>query len=245
MSKISQLRPATTASRPLRAGQGVEEHWHEEHQLVYASSGVLTVTTERGVWVAPPTRALWVPARVRHAPRASGTTVLVTVGLAANPLRLARPSALAVTPLLRELLVVYASGAAEPSPDRNRLFGVLLDQLRPAAGERSLHLPTPRDPRLAELGRILAADPADPRPVPRLAAAVGTSPRTLARLCRAELGLTFPQWRTQIRLHHALHLLASGLSVTEVAHRCGWSTASAFIDVFRRTLGHTPGRHAP
>jgi AraC-like DNA-binding protein len=31
--------------------------------------------------------------------------------------------------------------------------------------------------------------------------------------------------------------------VTTVAHRCGWSSASAFIDVFRRSFGCTPGTH--
>ncbi|MDT7657954.1 MAG: hypothetical protein QOF38_2669, partial [Pseudonocardiales bacterium] len=59
---------------------------------------------------------------------------------------------------------------------------------------------------------------------------------------RTELHMTFPQWRTQLRLHQALILLAENVPVTAVAHRCGWSSASAFIDVFRRAFGHTPGR---
>jgi len=28
-----------------------------------------------------------------------------------------------------------------------------------------------------------------------------------------------------------------------MAHACGWSSASAFIDVFRRAFGHIPGTH--
>lgn len=55
--------------------------------------------------------------------------------------------------------------------------------------------------------------------------------------------MTFPQWRTQLRLHHALVLPAGRTPVTAVAHLCGWSSASAFIDVFRRAFGHTPGSH--
>ncbi|GAA3113545.1 hypothetical protein GCM10020254_69860 [Streptomyces goshikiensis] len=74
-------------------------------------------------------------------------------------------------------------------------------------------------------------------------AGAGAGERTLSRLFRAELGMTFPQWRTQLRLHQALRLLAVGTPVTAVAHRCGWSSASAFIDVFRRAFGHTPGAH--
>ncbi|WP_372349360.1 helix-turn-helix domain-containing protein [Streptomyces sp. KL116D] len=51
-----------------------------------------------------------------------------------------------------------------------------------------------------------------------------------------------------MRLHHALILLADHTPVTAVAHQCGWSSASTFIDVFRRTFGHTraPGHpHRP
>ena len=55
--------------------------------------------------------------------------------------------------------------------------------------------------------------------------------------------MSFPQWRTQIRLRHALQLLAEGTPVTVVATRCGWATPSAFIDMLRQTMGDTPGRH--
>lgn len=74
---------------------------------------------------------------------------------------------------------------------------------------------------------------------------VGASARTLSRLFKADLGMTFPQWRTQLRLYHALVLLAENTPVTTVSHLCGWSSARAFIDVFRRTFGHTPGAHQP
>jgi AraC-like DNA-binding protein len=32
--------------------------------------------------------------------------------------------------------------------------------------------------------------------------------RPLSRLFRRDLGMTFPRWRTQLRFHHALILLA-------------------------------------
>jgi AraC-like DNA-binding protein len=118
---------------------------------------------------------------------------------------------------------------------------VLLDQLR-AAPQHGLHLPAERDPRLTAVCDLLRHDPADHRSLAQLGAATGVSHRTLTRLFGQEMGMTFPQWRTQLRLHLALRLLAEGLPVTTVGHRCGWSTTSAFIDVFRRAIGHTPGR---
>ncbi|MGO4753803.1 helix-turn-helix transcriptional regulator [Streptomyces sp. 2MCAF27] len=234
-------RPTTT--RLLDPGSGLSAHRHDVHQVVYAGRGVLSVTTEAGSWVAPATRAIWVPVGTLHQHRAYGRTVLHGVGLPveANPLGLDRPAVLAVGPLLRELIIAYSHPDADPgTAESGRLLAVLLDQLRQAP-QQPLHLPTARDPRLAAVCALLQHDPADPRPLPELGARVGASARTLTRLFRAEMGMTFPQWRTQLRLHHALLLLSDGLTVTAVAHRCGWASASAFIDVFRRVFGYTPG----
>jgi AraC-like DNA-binding protein len=38
-------------------------------------------------------------------------------------------------------------------------------------------------------------------------------------------------------------MLADEQPVTMVAHRCRWSSASAFIDIFHRAFGYTPGTH--
>ncbi|MFE8946842.1 helix-turn-helix transcriptional regulator [Streptomyces sp. NPDC007856] len=134
----------------------------------------------------------------------------------------------------RALLGVQGQEGAQPDD------AVLLDQLR-VSPQQPLHLPTTSAPLLRALCDILRADPADARTLAELGREVGASDRTLSRLFRGDLGMTFPQWRTQLRLHHALVLLAERTPVTTVAHRCGWSSASAFIDVFRRTFGHTPG----
>ncbi|MEV1177303.1 helix-turn-helix transcriptional regulator [Nonomuraea sp. NPDC049784] len=246
MTEIRHLSEAPTGRRPLAPGAGIGAHRHDTHQIVYACRGMLSVTTGAGTWVAPASRAIWIPAGTVHEHRAHGDTDLRLVGLTDNPLGLDRPAVLAVGPLLRELIIAYttddgAGGGGDHGGERGRLWAVLLDQLR-RAPEQPLHLPTAQDPRLAAVCAILHRDPADGRTLAQLAGQVGTSDRTLARLCRRELGMSFPQWRTQLRLHHALLLLADGAPVTTVAHRCGWASASAFIDVFRRAFGYTPGR---
>ena len=249
MSRTRQARPvpepAATLSRRLAGGATIDAHRHDGNQIVYASEGVLSVATDAGTWVAPASRAIWIPAGTLHEHRAYGTTVLHTVGLPAqaDPLRTDAPAVLEVGPLLRELIIAYTAGPQEDSPPRRRLRAVLLDQLR-MTPQHGLHLPTPRESRLTAVCDLLLRDPADQRTLAQLGAAAGVSQRTLTRLFRDEMGMTFPQWRTQVRLHLALRLLAQGLPVTTVGHRCGWSTTSAFIDVFHRTLGHTPGQTA-
>lgn len=234
---------ASTALRRLAAGSGIDAHRHDEHQIVYAARGVLSVTTGGGRWIAPATRAIWVPAGTVHEHRAYGETDMHTIGLPTteNPLSLDAPAVLAVGPLLRELIIDYTRDPDDEGAERRRLRAVLLDQLRHSP-RQPIRLPNPRDPRLASVCELLAADPADSRSLAALGAQVGASERTLSRLFADELGMTFPQWRTQLRLHQALILLAEDTPVTTVAHRCGWGSASAFIDVYRRTLGHTPGQ---
>ncbi|MFJ8729814.1 AraC family transcriptional regulator [Streptomyces bauhiniae] len=243
MQEIRHTPVAPTTTRRLASGGEIDAHRHDDHQIAYASRGVIAVTTDAGSWVAPATRAIWVPAGTVHQHQAHGELDLHFVGLPVdvNPLGLAAPAVLAVSPLLRELIVAYTRAPADDSPPRLRLRAVLLDQLR-AAPQRPLHLPAPTTPVLRALHDILRADPADNRPLGELGHQIGASARTLSRHLRRDLGLSYPQWRTQLRLHHALILLAENTPVTAVAHRCGWSSASTFIDVFRRTFGHTPGR---
>ncbi|MFJ5029811.1 AraC family transcriptional regulator [Streptomyces sp. NPDC088560] len=242
MTKIRHEPIAPTRTRLLASRTGIDAHRHDDHQIVYAGRGVVAVTTDAGSWVAPATRALWVPAGTVHAHEAYGELELHLMGLPSteNPLGLDTPTVLAVSPLLRELIIAHTRTPDDGSPERARLRAVLLDQLR-ASPQQPLHLPAPSSPLLRALCGILLADPADGRTLAELGREVGASDRTLSRLFRGELGVTFPQWRTQARLHRALVLLAEQTPVTTVAHRCGWSSASAFIDVFRRAFGHTPG----
>ncbi|MER6732031.1 AraC family transcriptional regulator [Streptomyces puniciscabiei] len=242
MTEIRHLPTAPTRTRRLAPRAAIEAHRHDDHQIVYSGRGVVAVTTDAGSWVAPATRAIWVPAGTVHAHQAHGELELHLVGLPAseNPPALDGPTVLAVSPLLRELIIAHTREPDDGSPERARLRAVLLDQLR-ASPQQPLHVPAPTSPLLRALCDILRADPADGRTLAELGREVGASDRTLSRLFRADLGMTFPQWRTQVRLHHALVLLAERTPVTTVAHRCGWSSAGAFIDVFRRAFGHTPG----
>ncbi|MYT29561.1 MULTISPECIES: helix-turn-helix transcriptional regulator [unclassified Streptomyces] len=243
MTRIRHQPVAPTRMRCLAPGAGIDAHRHDDHQIAYASRGVVAVTTDAGSWVAPANRAIWIPAGAPHAHRAHGRLELHLVGLPAtdNPLALERPTVLKVSPLLRELILAYTHDTeVGDSPQRDRLRAVLLDQLH-LSPQQPLHLPAPTTPRLKALGDILHADPADNRTLAALGRQIGASDRTLSRLFQTELGMTFSQWRTQLRLYHALVLLAEDVPVTTVARHCGWSSASAFIDVFRRAFGHTPG----
>ena len=243
----------------LRHRERVDWHDHAEQQLVYPSSGLLIVSTRGGSWVVPPQRAVWLPAAVAHAHQAYGATQLRTVAfpVRVNPLGLTQPTVLSVSRLLRELIIALTDDPCRPLEEQHDLKRVALCQLRRGQLERGqlergqprpapalqFHLPQPGDERLRDVTAILAEDPGSDRTLAELGRAVGVGERTLSRLFRAETGMTFPQWRAQLRLHHSLTLLASGLSVTATAITCGYSTPSAFTAAFHATFGTTPGTY--
>jgi AraC-like DNA-binding protein len=221
-------------------------HWHDhaKHQLVYPSSGVLHVRTDRGAWIVPPRRAVWLPAGVPHSHRAHGRTQMLTLAFAVhlNPLGATEPTVIAVSHLLREVIMALAQDRSLGPGDRADLYRVALRRLVPTPALQH-HLPAPADPRLRDVAAILADDPADERTLAELGRAAGASERTLSRLFRRDTGMTFPQWRAQLRLQHATLLLAGGGSVTGAATASGYSNTSAFIAAFRDAFGVTPAAY--
>jgi AraC-like DNA-binding protein len=228
------------------AGGTSEVHTHPRGQLVYAARGVLSVHTEHGTSIVPANRVGWTPAGFTHYHRAHGDTDMRIVFLPAALARLvpSRPAVFLVSGLAREILLTLTGDAARDH-DRAasaRLRRVLVDELHEAR-EQPLQLPEPRDDRLQAVARKLYESPADNTSLANLGQAVGASSRTLSRLFHDELGMTFYEWRTQLRVYHALVLLADGHDTTHVAHACGWANPSSFIAAFNSIIGTTPGRY--
>jgi AraC-like DNA-binding protein len=219
-------------------------HSHARGHLVYAARGVLSVHTGQGTSIVPANRVAWTPAGFAHQHRAHGDTDMRIVFLPASLARLvpAHPAVFTASGLARELLLALTAPGEQDRAASARLRRVLVDQLREAR-EQPLQLPEPRDDRLRAVARVLYEQPADNTPLAELGRASGASARTLSRLFRDELGMTFYEWRTQLRISHALVLLADGHDTTHVAHACGWANPSHFIAAFSAVMGTTPGRH--
>jgi AraC-like DNA-binding protein len=231
---------------PLVHGGGVAVHKHRRGHLVYPAAGVLSITTDSGTWIAPSTRIAWTPAGFEHSHQAYGSTDMRVLFLPSSlAARLPeRPAVFSVSPLAREAMLRLTpdTSAARLPAAQARLRTVIVDDLVEASVE-PLHLPEPRDDRLRALSGLLHANPADNSTLVELGRRVGASQRTLTRLFHEELGMGFRQWRTQLRLHLALVLLADGHTVTYTAATCGWANPTSFIEAFAAVLGRTPGHY--
>ncbi|ETX01773.1 AraC family transcriptional regulator [Candidatus Entotheonella palauensis] len=239
-------RPIVTRPNDYTTSRRTGLHWHVRAQLLYASQGVMKVSTARGSWVVVPQRAVWIPATERHDLETLGPISLRSLFIqpdAAQGLP-AECCVVNVSPLLRELIAAacelpktYGLGGRE-----EHIMVLILDEIR-AVSVAPLHLPEPTDPRLVRIGAAIRERPADNRSLAAWGRTIGASSRTLARLFVAETGLTFRQWQQQARLLESLVRLADGQSVTTVAMEVGYESTSAFIAMFRRVLGTTPKKY--
>ena len=230
----------------LAAGETLAFHHHRRAQLVYASQGVMTVTTGSAAYVVPPQRAVWMPAEVEHRIDAYHAVAMRTLYIEPSVAKRfpAEPCVLQVTALLRELIISAVAAGNHYGPDspQARVEQVILDQIS-AQPVAALILPLPEDQRLRRVTQALMKDVSDSRSLDQWAREAGASKRTLNRLFASQTGMSFRAWRQQRRLLRALELLAIGESVTSTALELGYWNTSAFIAMFRRCLGTTPTRY--
>jgi len=237
---------ARALSATYTSGYVMHPHTHASHQLLFASSGAMTVTGDRTSWMIPPRRAVLIPAGIHHAIRMWGEVAMRSlyfpVSAPAPVFETKTCRVIAVSPLLRELILRIADLAALDSrvAREARVMGVLMDELETAHVE-PLILPLPTDARALKVADCILKDPADGATADVLALRCGLSTRTLERLFRAETGMRFGLWRQKAKLLESVRVLVNRGSVTDAALESGYSSVSAYIAAFKQTFGCTPG----
>lgn len=228
---------------PMPAGLVFDWHTHSDHQLAWAASGVLTVRTSSATWVLPPTRALWIPAGLRHETLSAGAATMRTAYIRPDLCPISWPdfTPVAASPLLAEL-IGYLERPDLDSDRRSHAETMLADLLQPVA-MTNIDVRFPREARARQVAEALTRDPGDNRTLADWGRQVGASARTLARAFTADTGLPFGRWRGLLRLQAAISALAAGEPVGNVARQVGYESVSAFVAAFRRETGLTPAMY--
>jgi AraC-like DNA-binding protein/mannose-6-phosphate isomerase-like protein (cupin superfamily) len=238
-------RPILTMSYQLGPGR-TPAHCHSRAHLFYCAEGVFRIVRKEATWMVPPSQAVWIPSGADHCVYATQPIALLSLFVDASATSGLPDNCRVVhiSSLLRELIfkAIDVGNDYVPSGAGARLMQVILDELlnlEPAP----LSLPLASDKRVCRVIETLLTQPEDERSLEDWATCVGASARTLARLFLSETGLTFAHWRRQMRLLEAIDRLGKGQAVTSVALDLGYESASAFIAMFRRTLGAPPGKY--
>lgn len=234
--------PITALAKDYPRGCHVAKHRHRRGQLIYAISGVMHVTTREGIWIVPPQRSLWIPLGMEHEIRMEGQVAVRMLYLdraMSTPFGM-HCRVLAVSALLRELVLAAVDAHASRRRERTAMLAPLLLHELQVADEVALRIPVPADARLKKVCQRLLAGASAMETLEQLAARAGTSSRTLARLFESQLQMSFVRWRQHVRLARAVSQMSLGHSIKAVARDAGYASCSAFSSMFHRVLGVTP-----
>ncbi|SEJ88355.1 AraC-type DNA-binding protein [Achromobacter sp. NFACC18-2] len=235
-------RPVVAIGNDYPRGELLPDHAHRRAQLLYGATGVMHVATRDGNWVVPPQRAVWIPAGVTHRVRMLGVSTR-SAYIEPGAARAGSKSCevIEVSPLLRALLLeaVDMPAAYDPRGRDGALAALLLHEVERAA-VLPLHIPLPRDKRLAPLCRAFIAAPDARLPPQEWADRLHMSARTFSRTFRRLTGMAYSEWRQRACVVLALARLAEGEPVTAIALDFGYQSPAAFSTMFRRVLGRPP-----
>ncbi|WP_262368584.1 AraC family transcriptional regulator [Marinomonas sp. IMCC 4694] len=220
-------------------------HHHKKAQLVLPLTGVVTSYIDDKMWLVPPRCAVWIPSDVRHSNQISPKADVCMLFIDATDLPLPEVACtLTITPFIREL-ILHLHGQQryeESDPTTDRLVEVLIDQLVTLEREE-FNFPIPDEPTLNRLALELIARPHEKRTLGEWASDFAMSERTLARMIKRHVQLTFGQWRRQLHIVLALQKLAINMPIQTLSEELGYDSVSAFITFFKKALGKSPRQY--
>jgi AraC-like DNA-binding protein/mannose-6-phosphate isomerase-like protein (cupin superfamily) len=224
-------------------------HLHDLDEIEYACRGMVEVKTEAGHYLLPPHQAAWIPAGLHHQTtlNAGVQTLAVLFEPGLVPVAGDRVRIIAVSALLREMMLYserWPISRTESGAGADSFFQALGYVVAEALDdEMPLHLPVPTDPvataaadyTRAHLDRVTVSD---------VTRAVGVSERTLRRIFRTHLGMSWRSYLLRARVLRSMALLAQpDRSVLEVSIAVGFDDAGAFARSFARHCGETPSAY--
>ncbi len=230
-----------TTERLVHPG-GYHTPWHSHHagQLWRIAAGLLVIETPLGRSVVPAKHIGWIPPGQQHA--AFSESAIEGCAVYIDPAHcegLPEKATLFESDDFTDALFSRLSVAGSEYDPRKLIL--LLEELALASQVR-FNLPVPTDPRLKNVVRKLLQSVDDNQTVESHASRAGMSVRTFNRRFSAETGMNFVNWRQLARVMQAMEWLAAGKPVGWIALSCGYSSVSAFIEVFRTWTGKTPGQ---
>lgn len=224
---------------------GISSRWHchDRGQVNFVQSGTMTIIGETFTLVVPGGHVIWIPPGYMHQViTTGGIAVLATYVDATHlPDLPQRPCVLQVSDLFEPLLKRLLECQLKQKQDEvfDALLLLLYEELKIS---RTLDVvtPMPQDRRLRRVCEAILRDPSIGNCKEELASIGNISCRTMTRLFRSELDLTYSDWVQLTLAYYAIGLLSRGQTVAQVSSNLGYCSPSAFTAMFRRRFGICP-----
>ncbi|HEU4788973.1 MAG TPA: AraC family transcriptional regulator [Flavobacterium sp.] len=226
----------------------IPTHKHDKAQMLYSEGGIVYVTTETKTYFLPARHFIWIPRGIAHSINTSSENVMMRnlyfpIDSDEDPFY-DKEGIYPVNDLLLQIMLFTNrwNGNLEKG-SRNFVIANGIKALLPEVclTDLPLALPSPKDIRLNKIIVHLDENLTETILFSDLAERFGFSERSLSRLFKKDLGMSFIQYFTIRRILKAIELLLEKkLSVNEVARAVGYNSVPTFSNTFLKILGARP-----
>jgi AraC-like DNA-binding protein/mannose-6-phosphate isomerase-like protein (cupin superfamily) len=222
-------------------------HSHDLGQVTYVLSGMITFATESRSFAVPAGHMIWIPKNQIHSAEALRDVHFVSVYAKKNELS-GLPQKCRVceaSELLKSIFerLISHQIRRDKGPVYDALILLLFHEIC-SIQSVDLSVRMPRDTRLRRVCEEVIRNPSAIVCKVALANVGNISVRTMTRLFKSELNMTFTEWLHQVLITAAVRKLESGANVANIATELGYESPSAFTAMFKRQIGQTPSEFA-
>lgn len=228
------------------------EYKHKKARLLYAEGGIIHVFKATKHWYLPARFYMWIPANTTyHLESTSSRIPLYSFyfkEMADMPSVLSVPNIFLSNDLMREMFLFARDWAGGVSKTTNyskycllrAMMAIIPDTSSPIDAFPMQH-PYPKSEKLKSVARYLNSNIDQSFTIEQIAERFGMSSRSLSRLFKEDMGISYVRFLRAIRIAKALELMSeNNYTILEIAIRVGYNELSSFSNIFTRVTGIRP-----
>lgn len=253
LTEVDKLPDSIYCMHDFMGEDGIQPHQHVKDQLLYTEGGLVHVKVQDTTYFLPARHYMWIPAGLKHSihPGSNAVTMrnLYFPKKQGDEVFSSQAGIFPVNELLLQMLLFTHQWDGDILPEREAEFGfvsalrLILPQL--SQNQLLLMLPIPTDKRLTQIIQYMDEFMQEGVLLPQLAQQFGFSERSLSRLFKSNIRMSFVQYHTIQRMLKALKLLLDNkMEIKEVAALVGYNSIPTFSATFRKVLGTSPSAYA-
>lgn len=226
-----------------------EQHSHYKGQLIYVEGGTINVETEDKIYFVPANHYIWIPLGMKHSTYSSSDNVMMrTLYFPMDQEELPFYNEIGTYPvhdLLLQLLLYTKDWRGNIERFNRKLYPIVqaIKVLLPDFSQNEVHLTLPkiRDEKLKEVTHYLSENIEKNIMLSDIAEKFDINERSLHRLFKKDINLSFIKFFTLVRMYKAIDYLAQrNYSISEIASKVGYSSIPTFSNTFYKVIGKRP-----
>lgn len=227
----------------------IEPHFHDKGQFLYTEGGVVHVKTKSRMYYLPARHYMWIPPGVEHAIYPSSPRVIMRnlyFPMSSAPAGFyKREGIYPINNLLMELLLFTKTWNGDITKSQNSKYAVVdaFKELLRQTVSKSLRIELPHatDKRLIKVINYMGEHLDQEQFLPQLAAKFSMTDKSLYRLFKKDVGMSFIKYYTQLRIFKSLeYLMDSDHTISQIAHMVGYNSLPTFSNTFAKIMGKRP-----